>query len=207
MIKSIESGSLDGSRPGAFYAANTGVEPFYTMPTLAYHEGVPGHHMQITIGQEQDLPDFRRFTRFTAFVEGWALYAERLAVELNWYENDPYGRLGQLRFEAMRAARLVVDTGIHFYGWSFDEASTYYHEATGFSMGSSQGAAARFMLYPGQATAYMIGMKKFQELRDLYSTRKGAMYDIKAFHDLILGGGSLPLPVLEQLVTLELSGT
>jgi uncharacterized protein (DUF885 family) len=193
-------GSLDGSRPGAFYARTEGQQSYYDMPTLVYHEGVPGHHLQIALAQEQALPDFRRHTNYTAFVEGWALYAERLAAELGWYDSDPYGDLGRLQWEAVRAARLAVDTGIHDRGWSWDEAVDFYQQNTGSTYGSAQGNVARFMLYPAQATSYMIGMKKILELRDLMQTSLGADYDIADFHNLVLTGGALPLSILEKVV-------
>ncbi|MBT4518666.1 MAG: DUF885 domain-containing protein, partial [Halieaceae bacterium] len=148
----------------------------------------------------QALPDFRRHTNYTAFVEGWALYAERLAAELGWYDSDPYGDLGRLQWEAVRAARLAVDTGIHDRGWSWDEAVDFYQQNTGSTYGSAQGNVARFMLYPAQATSYMIGMKKILELRDLMQTSLGADYDIADFHNLVLTGGALPLSILEKVV-------
>ena len=151
------------------------------------------------------MPESRRFITFTAFVEGWALYAERLAVELGWYKVDPYGRLGQLQFESIRAARLATDTGIHLYRWSFDEAVNFYQQNTGASFGASQGAVIRFILYPGQANAYMIGMKKIQALRERFNTAKGEQYQLKDFHDLVLGGGSMPLDILDLKVSRHIS--
>lgn len=125
------AGSDDGSRPGAFYANTSSATPYTTMLTLAYHEAVPGHHLQIALARELDLPTFRQKTNFTSFVEGWGLYAERLAYDLGWYANDIYGDLGRLQFEAMRASRLVLDTGIHFYGWSYQQADNFSLENVG----------------------------------------------------------------------------
>jgi uncharacterized protein (DUF885 family) len=193
-------GSEDGSRPGAFYAQTVGDEPYLRMPSLAYHEGVPGHHLQIALAQELDLPTFRRFYTYTGFSEGWALYAERLASDLGWYATDPYGDLGRLQFEAIRAARLVVDTGIHDRGWSWDQAVAYWAENTGSSEGEAQGSVARFMRWPGQATAYLIGMNKFLELRSRMEASRGENYDIREYHSLVLGDGSMPLTILDTLV-------
>lgn len=192
--------SFDGSRPGAFYAGVQGELARYDMPTLAYHEAIPGHHMQIALAQEMDLPFFRKNTNFTAYVEGWALYAERLAWEFGWYDDDPYGNLGRLQFEAMRAARLVVDTGIHDLGWSFDHATTVFGEATGYTLGPSQGNVARYSVIPGQATAYMIGMLSILELRQRAMDALGDAFDLIAFHRAVLGNGAMPLDVLEQVV-------
>ena len=194
------AGSADGSRPGAFFAQTVGEQPFYSMPSLAYHEGVPGHHLQIALAQEQNLPDFRRYTNFTAFVEGWALYAERLAAELGWYDADPYGNLGRLQFEAIRAARLAVDTGIHAQGWSWDQAVSFYQENTGDSFGAAQGAVARFMRWPGQATAYMVGMNQFLALRSQLQAARGENYDLREFHNLVLTGAAMPMTILGGVI-------
>jgi len=151
------SPSFDGTRPGAFYAGTVNDEAYFRMPSLTYHESVPGHHTQIAIQMDQNnTPVFRKMSRVTAFVEGWALYAERLAYELNWYNNDPYGDLGRLQYEALRATRLVVDTGIHSMGWSFDQSVQYLEDNLGVSNGSAQGATGRYSVVPAQATAYMV---------------------------------------------------
>jgi uncharacterized protein (DUF885 family) len=192
------SASDDGTRPGAFYAGNVGSEAYYRMPSLAYHEGVPGHHLQNALGQEQDLPDFRRFGFYNAFSEGWALYAERLAYDLGWYEQDPYGDLGRLQYEALRATRLVVDTGIHHYGWSWTQAVDFFRDNAATSERTAEGAVARYLRWPAQATSYMVGMNKFLELRARMQQRPD--YDIKEFHNLVLTQGALPLPILEQVV-------
>jgi uncharacterized protein (DUF885 family) len=190
------SGSDDGSRPGAFFAATVGSEAYFMMPSLSYHEAVPGHHLQIALAQEQALPDFRRYTNYTAFVEGWALYAERLAFELGWYDDDAIGNLGRLQFEAIRAARLVLDTGIHNKGWSWDEAVASYQANTGASLGSSQSNVARFMRWPGQATAYMVGMNRLLELRAQMQEAQSDSFSLKDFHSRVLTGAAMPLDIL-----------
>ena len=193
-------GAIDGSRPGAFYASTTNAVSRYTMPTLTYHETVPGHHLQIALAQELDLPTFRRVESSTAYVEGWALYAERLAKELGWYQNDICGDLGRLQYEAFRAARLVVDTGIHAMSWDFDRAVDFFVENTGFSIGFSQSQIYRYIAYPGQSTAYMIGLLKILELRELCQAQMEEAFDLKAFHQLVLDNGSVPLGTLEWIV-------
>lgn len=195
------AGSLDGSRPGAFYAdVSGGSEALYGMPTLAYHEAIPGHHFQISIAQEADLPFFRTSVLFTAYAEGWALYAERLAWELGWYEDDPYGNLGRLQAEAFRAARLVVDTGIHAKGWTFDQALEFMIENVGYDAGFMEFEISRYIAWPGQATAYKIGMLKILELRRKAMDRLGDQFDLKGFHNVVLSNGSMPLDVLERVV-------
>lgn len=196
------AGSDDGSRPGAFYANTSQDSPYTTMPTLAYHEAVPGHHLQIALANELDLPLFRKKGNFTSFIEGWGLYAERLAKDANWYENDPIGDLGRLQFEAMRAARLVVDTGIHSKGWSYNQADQYHIENVGFN-----GAIARYSVWPGQATAYMTGMLKILELRQKAQDELGDAYDIREFHDTVIGNGSMPLNVLTTVVENYIANT
>ena len=193
-------GSLDGSRPGAFYASTTSGSPLMNMPTLAYHEGIPGHHFQIALAQESDLPTFRNVVDFTAYTEGWALYGERLAWELGWYEDDPYGDLGRLQAEAFRATRLVVDTGIHAKGWSFSQAVDYMTENSGLPKRMVQGEIGRYIAWPGQSTAYMIGMLKFLELRQHAMEQLGEQFDLKEFHSMVLSNGSMPLDVLDRVV-------
>jgi uncharacterized protein (DUF885 family) len=189
------AGSEDGTRPGAFYAQTNSNLPYYTMPTLAYHEAVPGHHLQIALAQELDLPRFRREMHFTSFIEGWGLYAERLAKELGWYNGDIYGDIGRLEFEAMRASRLVIDTGIHSKGWSFNQAEQYSLQAIG-----NRGSIARYSVWPGQATAYMTGMLKILEVRARAEAELGADYDIREFHEAVIGNGSIPANLLDQVV-------
>ncbi len=197
-------GSMDGSRPGAFYAAVGGDgEDLYGMPTLAYHEAIPGHHLQIAIAQEMDLPSFRRGLSFTGYTEGWALYAERLAWELGWYEDNPYGNLGRLQAEAFRAARLVVDTGIHVKGWTFDQALDFFVENVGYESGDivdPRLQIARYIVWPGQSTAYKVGMLELLELRQRAMDQLGDRFDLKEFHDVVLGNGSMPLEILSRVV-------
>lgn len=192
--------SFDGTRPGAFYAGTASDQAHFSMPSLTYHESVPGHHTQIAIAMEQDVPAFRKIVGFTGFVEGWALYAERLAHELGWYEGDPYGELGRLQFEALRAARLVIDTGIHSLGWSFDDAVQFNRDNVGASLGSSRGAAARYSVWPGQATAYLIGMLEILRQRQRAMDALGPQFDLKAFHRAVLSNGAVPLALLDDVV-------
>jgi uncharacterized protein (DUF885 family) len=193
--------SFDGSRPGAFYASTRFDEPYYAMPSLTYHEAVPGHHTQIAIAMDIDTgPTFRRVVRFTAFVEGWALYAERLAFELGWYDNDIYGNLGRLQYEALRAARLVMDTGIHSLGWSFEQAVQFNIDNVGWSRSASESAVARYSVAPAQATAYMIGMLHILDARQRAQDALGASFDLREFHRVVLTSGGLPLALLDNVV-------
>ncbi len=200
--------SFDGTRPGAFYAGTVYDEAWYRMPSLAYHEAVPGHHTQIAIAMDLDSgPSFRKTVGFTAFVEGWALYAERLAYELGWYDNDPYGDLGRLQYEALRAARLVMDTGIHAMGWSFEQAVQFNMDNVGASLASSQGAAARYSVVPAQATAYMVGMLRILAARERAQDALGAAFDLRAFHRVVLTSGGVPLDLLDRVVDDWISDT
>ncbi|MDX1506988.1 MAG: DUF885 domain-containing protein [Woeseiaceae bacterium] len=192
--------SFDGSRPGAFYAGTDFDQPYAPMPSLTFHESVPGHHLQIALAMESDLPLFRKLVRSTGFVEGWALYAERLAYELGWYDNDVYGNLGRLQFEALRAARLVIDTGIHSLGWTFDQAAQFNVDNVGDSLSSSQAAAARYSVWPGQATAYMVGMLQILSERQRAMDALGANFDLIAFHRALLTNGGVPLSLLPDVV-------
>ena len=199
--------SFDGTRPGAFYAGTTVDQAWFTMPTLSYHEAVPGHHTQIAIAMDQDTADFRKIVRFTGFVEGWALYAERLAWELGWYDTDVYGDLGRLQFEALRAARLVMDTGIHDLGWSFNEAVQFSDDNVGDTTEFSQIAAARYSVIPGQATAYLIGMLQILDERQRAMDELGADFDLKGFHRALLTNGAVPLSVLDNVVDQYIADT
>lgn len=192
--------SFDGTRPGAFYAGTVNDEPWFSMPSLTYHEAVPGHHTQIAIAMEQPGPSFRKSVRFTAFVEGWALYAERLAFELGWYAGDPYGNLGRLQFEALRAARLVIDTGIHSMGWSFEQAVQFNMDNLGASRGASEGAVGRYSVVPGQATAYMVGMLHILDARQRAQDQLGGQFDLREFHRVVLTSGGVPLALLDVVV-------
>ena len=192
----------DGSRPGIYYVNTRDMSalPTYQMEATAYHEGLPGHHMQISIAQElTGLPKFRTVTRFTAYTEGWALYAESLAREMGGFE-DPYSDFGRLSSEIWRAIRLVVDTGLHARRWSQERAVQYFLDNSPVSEGQVRAEVERYLVMPGQATAYKIGMLKIQELRARAESRLGDAFDIRAFHDTVLGGGALPLSVLEARV-------
>lgn len=192
--------SSDGTRPGAFYAGTSFDQPWFPMRSLAYHEAIPGHHTQIAIAMDQDLPMTRKIPRSTGFIEGWALYTERLAWELGWHDGDPYSNLGRLQYEALRAARLVIDTGIHSLGWTFDQAVQFNRDNLGASLGASQGAAARYSVFPGQATAYMVGMLEILAERQRAMDVLGPQFDLKAFHRALLTNGSVPLAFLDDIV-------
>ena len=192
--------SFDGSRPGAFYAGTDFDQPYATMPSLTFHESLPGHHMQIAIQAESNLANFRKLVRTTAFTEGWALYAERLAYELGWYDNDVYGNLGRLQFEALRAARLVMDTGIHSMGWTFDQAAQFNVDNVGASLESSRNATLRYSVFTGQATAYMIGMLAILSERQRAMDALGNAFDLKGFHTALLTNGAVPLFLLDDVV-------
>jgi len=194
--------ALDRSRPGVFYANLRDMTevPKWGMRTLAYHEAIPGHHFQIAIQQEiEDVPTFRNVLPFTAYTEGWALYAEQLAWEYGFQE-DPLDNLGRLQAELFRAVRLVVDTGIHYKRWTREEAIDYMYENTGMPMGDVISEVERYIVMPGQATAYKIGMMKILELRDLAQRELGEQFNIKQFHNVILQNGAMPLDILEEVV-------
>src|SRR6185312_2204361 len=195
--------SLDGSRPGVFFAnlRNVGETPMWAMPTLAYHEGIPGHHMQIATALEiQGLPLLRRFQFSPAFSEGWALYAEHLASDIGLYKNDPYGDLGRLQAELFRAARLVVDTGMHAKHWSREQAIQYMQSTTGMANSDVTAEVERYVVWPGQACAYKIGMKTILELREDAKARLGAKFDLREFHAVVLENGAMPLAILKEQV-------
>ena len=197
-----QPGAFDGSRPGVFYAnlRNVAEMPKFTMRTLAYHEGIPGHHFQITIAQElTGLPFFRRILGFTAYAEGWALYTERLAWELG-FENDPLDNLGRLRDEMMRAVRLVVDTGIHAKKWTREQAVAYMLENTGMVETDVVAEIERYFVMPGQALGYKVGMLKILELRERAKAALGPKFDIRQFHNQVLTAGSLPMVLLERVI-------
>ncbi|WP_395702067.1 DUF885 domain-containing protein [Aquabacterium sp.] len=197
-----QSGAFDGTRPGVFYAnmRDTTETPKFSMRTLAYHEGIPGHHFQIAIAQElQDVPFFRRVLPFTAFAEGWALYAERLAWEMG-FEADPLDNLGRLRDEMLRAVRLVVDTGIHAQRWTREQAIRYMMDNTGMAEADVTTEVERYFVNPGQALAYKAGMLKILALREKAKQALGDKFDLKQFHNEVLTHGALPLVVLERVV-------
>ncbi|MFD2565586.1 DUF885 domain-containing protein [Aquimarina rubra] len=198
-----QQGTPDGSRPGTYYANLYDMEamPKYQMEALAYHEGIPGHHMQISIAQElEDIPKFRKFGGYQAYVEGWGLYNEFLPKEIGLY-NDPYSDFGRLAMELWRACRLVVDTGIHAKKWTREEGIKYYTDNTPNAESDAIKMVERHIVMPGQATAYKIGMNKILELREKARLKLGnELFDIKEFHDVILTNGAVPLTVLEDLV-------
>jgi len=190
----------NGSRPAEFAAPASGSQPYYSMPTLTYHETIPGHHLQIALASELPLPRIRKIEVFLGFTEGWALYSERLAWELGWYEDDVYGNLGRLSDEMMRAVRLVVDTGIHAMGWTYNEAVDYFASNTGKTVGYARNQVQRYIVWPGQSTSYMIGFLKILELRDRMQQALGDAFDLADFHSLVLEDGSMPLEILERRV-------
>ena len=194
--------AVDGSRPGIYYInlKNVKDQPIYLMQALAYHEGIPGHHMQIAIGMELDgLPKFRTLGGHTSYIEGWALYSESVPKELGLYK-DPYKDFGRLSMEIFRAARLVVDTGIHSKKWTREKAVQYYLDNIPNPEGDVRAEIDRYIVWPGQATAYKIGMIKIQDLRKKAENQLGETFDIREFHDVILANGSVPLKILEELI-------
>jgi uncharacterized protein (DUF885 family) len=167
---------------------------------LSLHEAVPGHHLQIALQQElQNLPDFRKFGGFTAFIEGWALYAERLGLEVGFYQ-DPYSNFGRLSYEMWRACRLVVDTGIHSLGWIRQQAIDFMADNTSSTLLNIKNEVDRYIFWPGQALAYKIGELKIRALRSEVQQAFGDRFDIRAFHDVLLENGGLPLDILEKHV-------
>ncbi|MGB6319442.1 MAG: DUF885 domain-containing protein [Litorimonas sp.] len=194
--------AADGSRPGYYYANlyDMGSMPIYQMEALAYHEGIPGHHMQLAIAQElEGIPEFRKFGRYTAYSEGWGLYSEYQPKEMGFYE-DPYSDFGRLAMELWRACRLVVDTGLHHKRWTREEAIDYLKDNTPNPEGDIVKAIERYIVMPGQATAYMIGKIKILELREKAREALGEDFDIREFHEVFLASGPVPLDVLERRV-------
>ncbi|OGO33732.1 MAG: hypothetical protein A2W35_12250 [Chloroflexi bacterium RBG_16_57_11] len=191
---------LDASRPGIFYVPVEEDQLRFKMDTLAFHEALPGHHFQISLARKQDLPLFRDVVVFGAYTEGWGMYAEHLAGDLGWYADDPYGDLGRLQSEAFRAARMVVDTGLHSKGWNFDQAVNFLVENTGLPYQQMANEVTRYIAWPGQAVSYEVGLLKLLELRQKAEEQLGERFDLKAFHRVILEAGSVPLEVLERVV-------
>lgn len=203
------SGTPDGSRPGIYYAhlSDMRAMPIPTLEVIAYHEGLPGHHMQISIAQElTGIPTFRTQAGYTAYSEGWGLYSETLAKEMGGYQ-DPYSEFGRLTSEIWRAIRLVVDTGMHSKGWTEEQAVTYFLENSSIPEAAVRSEVRRYLVNPGQATSYKIGMIKILELRARAKEQLGDKFDIRAFHDVVLGGGALPLGILEQRVDQWIAAT
>ena len=204
-----EAPALDGSRPGKFFAnlRNVAESPTWGLKTLAYHEGIPGHHFQVAQAQSiPGLPFIRQQTLYSAYAEGWALYAERLAAEIGMYQDDPLGDLGRLQAEMFRAVRLVVDTGMHAKSWTREEAIQYMVANTGMDEGSVTTEIERYMGLPGQACAYKVGQLKILELREKAKKALGTKFDLKEFHRVVLGSSAVPLTVLEQLVDEWIAG-
>ncbi len=192
----------DGSRPGIYYVNTFDMRtlPKYEIEALAYHEAIPGHHMQLAIAQEmKGLPKFRKYGFYTAYIEGWALYTEKIPKEMGLYK-DKYSDFGRLSMELLRAARLVVDVGIHSKKWTREEAIKYFTDNTPNSEYDCRKEIERYIVWPSQATAYKIGMLKILELRESAKKRLGEKFDIKEFHDVVLINGAVPLNVLEELV-------
>jgi uncharacterized protein (DUF885 family) len=192
--------SMDGSRPGIYYANladMTGVQK-YVFKAITFHEGVPGHHFQLALAQElEGLPNFRKFGGGNAFVEGWALYAEKLAKEMGFY-TDPMHDFGRLQDEIWRSVRLVTDTGIHAKKWTRQQAMDYFIKNTPLSEQDIETEVERYFVNPGQALGYKMGMTKILELRDKAQTELGDKFDIRAFHEVVIGAGAMPLPILAQ---------
>ncbi len=192
----------DGKTAGNYFV-NTSLlktRPLYTQEALGFHEAVPGHHLQIAIQKELDIPIFRKFSGFTAFVEGWALYSERLGLEVGFYK-DPYSDFGRLTYEMWRACRLVVDTGMHTKGWSRQQAIDFMVENTSLSVHNITTEVDRYITWPGQALAYKIGELSITALRGKAEAELGDKFDLRAFHDTVLGNGALPIAILENIVT------
>ncbi|QHS10500.1 DUF885 family protein [Sinimarinibacterium sp. NLF-5-8] len=196
-------GAVDGSRPGIYYIhlSDMTAMPKTALEVIAYHEGLPGHHMQISIAQElTGLPRFRTQSFFTAYTEGWGLYAEWLARQMPGTYRDPYSDFGRLTAEMWRAVRLVVDTGLHAKGWTEQQAVDYFQANAPVPLTTIRSEVQRYLIMPGQATAYKIGMIKIQQLRSKAEAALGEYFDIRRFHDAVLGSGALPLALLEQRI-------
>ena len=193
--------AADGSRAGYYYVNlyRPEVRPKYEIEVLSVHEAVPGHHLQIALAMELDLPNFRKYGGITAFVEGWGLYSESLGYDIGLYK-DPYSRFGQLTYDMWRAIRLVVDTGMHYFDWTRQDAINYFLNNSAKTKQDVMNEVDRYINWPGQALAYKIGQLKIQELKDKSKDELGARFDIKDFHHEILKRGALPLDILEEYI-------
>lgn len=199
---SYETGSPDGARPGRVYVNTYEATSRKTLSfeSTAYHEGAPGHHMQLSIQQElPELPPFRQQGGYTAFIEGWALYSERLGKEVGFYQ-DPYSDYGRLNDEMLRAIRLVVDTGLHHKHWTRDQVVQFFRDHSAIDEVEIQSETDRYIVWPGQALAYKTGQLKILELRERAQKELGTKFDIRGFHDEVLGAGALPLQELEERI-------
>jgi uncharacterized protein (DUF885 family) len=198
-----QAAAMDGSRPGTYFANLRDMSelPNWTMKSVTYHEGIPGHHFQISIAQQiKDVPLIRQQTLYSSYAEGWALYAERLAAEIGMYKDDPWGDLGRLRDEMLRAVRLVADTGLHAKGWTREQAIAYEMEKTGMPESEVTTEVERYMALPGQACAYKVGQLKILELRERAKAALGDKFSLKDFHAVVLEDGAVPLTLLEKFV-------
>ncbi|WP_348265260.1 DUF885 domain-containing protein [Telmatobacter sp. DSM 110680] len=198
-----QSGTPDGSRPGRLFinTHNHSDRNLDEVEAIAYHEGLPGHHMQLSIGQElTGFPEFRKFEGYTAFVEGWGLYAERLGKDVGLYQ-DPYSDYGRVEGDILRAVRLVVDTGVHSKHWTRQQMVDYFHDHSAIDETDVQVEVDRYIAWPSQALAYKIGQLKILELRDRAKKELGSKFDIRTFHDQVIDSGALPLDVLEERIT------
>ena len=197
-----EAGTPDGSRPGRLRINiwNATERNLFQAEDIAYHEGIPGHHMQISIAQEMTgLPEFRKFQSYTAFEEGWGLYAERLGKDLGLYQ-DPYSDYGRLEGDQVRAIRLVVDTGVHAKHWTRQQMVDFFHDHSSLDEPAVQSEVDRYIAVPSQALAYKIGQLKILELRERAKKALGDKFDIKAFHDQVIDAGALPLDLLKARI-------
>ncbi len=197
-----QPGTADGSRPGRLFIDTYDAKDrnLYAVESIAYHEGLPGHHLQISIARElTDVPEFRKYSQYTAFVEGWGLYAEQLGKDVGFYQ-DPYSDYGRLEADIWRAIRLVVDTGVHSEGWTRQQMVDYFHEHSNVDEPSVQAEVDRYIAWPSQALAYKMGQLRILELRAKAQKALGGKFDIRAFHDEVIDSGALPLDVLQQRV-------
>jgi uncharacterized protein (DUF885 family) len=203
-----EAGAPDGSRPGRLFidTYNAADRNLYGVENVAYHEGLPGHHLQISIARELDgLPTFRKYEGYTAYIEGWGLYSERLGKDVGFYQ-DPYSDYGRLEGDIWRAIRLVVDTGVHSQHWTREQMVEYFHDHSAIDETSIQAEVDRYIAWPGQALAYKIGQLKILDLRDRAKTALGDKFDLRDFHDQLLDSGALPLDVLSERIDAWIAG-
>ncbi len=204
-----QSGALDGSRPGAYYInlRDTAEVPRWVLPTLTFHEGIPGHHLQLALAQETDLPLIRKVQYFSGYGEGWALYAEQLAVEMGMYADNPLGHVGQLKDAMFRSVRMVVDSGMHHMGWSRERAISFMAETLGDPESVVTTEIERYCVWPGQACSYMLGKLEWLRLRAMAQAALGPRFDIRKFHDAGLLAGAMPLPALANRVEAYIAAT